>query len=285
MYKNFTIFIKLAKCLEDICQFIAILFIVAFLVFIFYIIFALGNAETFLSFLDPFVENVSYITELLWKGSENPTRVHNFMFILLFFAGAFCIFQFLKERFEAIGKFLVKAKEDCRRFEDKQVNVEVHRNIDRMNDKITKAIVYLELKAKDRTIEKVNLDEQYLQLNNFLYSKLYLAPIKYGNGYIYKFLDFRDIDRSLKHFFKAINSEAPVDYMFILQAYEGSEDFAYMEIFKLRTTGIYNTIIMAPTTNLRYEHIKDAAYTTGIVGHYMIESDDVSIYEIREKFF
>jgi hypothetical protein len=165
------------------------------------------------------------------------------------------------------------------------LKINTYNNISEMNDKITKAIVYIELKPKERTVAKVNLEEQYLQLNNFLYSKLGLAPIKYGNGYIYKFLNFKTIDLSLKTFMKAINSEAPVDYMVILQAYEGSEDFAYMEIFKLRTTGIYNTIIMAPTTNIRYEYIKDAVYTTGIIGRYMIENDDVSIYEIREKFF
>lgn len=285
MYKNFTIFIKLAQCIENICQFIALIFILGFLVFIFYIIFALGNANSYLSFLDPFVENIKYVIELFWKGSEAPTNIHGYMAGLILLAGGFCVFQFLKERFEALGKFLIKAKEDCRRFEDKQVNEQIHKNIDKMNDKITKAIVYIELKPKERTVEKVNLEEQYLQLNNFLYSKLGLAPIKYGNGYIYKFLNFKTIDLSLKTFMKAINSEAPVDYMVILQAYEGSEDFAYMEIFKLRTTGIYNTIIMAPTTNIRYEYIKDAVYTTGIIGRYMIENDDVSIYEIREKFF
>lgn len=285
MYKNFSILIFLVKVLENLLQLIAVIALVALMVFVFYMLFALGNSHTMDS-LTPFVEPITAIAEIFFRGN-NPafSELQQFTIGILLLSGVFFVSQFLKNRCVDFIKFLEMSKENCRRFEDRQLNKAIHKSAEKMSKKISKCMIYFELRKKERAIESVDMEEQYRLLNQYLCSKLGVVSIKYGEGYLFKFANIETIDSSLIYFFNALKSKAPVDYMIIFQAIETTEPVSYYEIQKLKKAGLYNSIIMSPTTYLRYDYNENKAYTTGIIGNYILENDDISIYELKEKYF
>lgn len=285
MYKVFSIFIFLAKALENILQFVAVIFVAYLALFLFYMLFALGNSQAMDS-LRILVDPIIFIADMFFSNDKPEFgQLQQFVVGITLLSGGFLVSQFLKNRCTDLVKFLEISKENCRRFEDKQVNLSIHRSAKNMNKKISKCMVYLELKKKEHLVETVDLKEQYELLNKYLSSKVGVVPENFLDGFLYKFPDIEKIDSDIVYFFYAIKSKAPVDYMMILQVIEKSLLVAQDEIQKLRSAGLYNSIIMSPTTSLRYEYNDARAYTNGIIGHYLCGNEEMSIYELKEKFF
>ncbi len=274
-----------AKCLENLFQFIAVVMLFYLLLYTLYMMFTLGGSSAF-NFFEPAAKIITSISSAIW-GDNNTVLFQIWEFItgILLITGLFLISQFLKQRFNVLSKNFADLRLDYLKNEERRINKELHRDIQNMNKKISACVIYLELKAKDYIREKVDIDEQYKILNQFLYSKLGVIPEKNGYGYIYRFSSIEKIDNELQYFFKAIHSQAPVDYLVILQVIENTFEESLYEISKLRNSGVYNKILMTPTTNLRYEHNTVKSYTTGVVGNYVFQGENHSIYEIKERFF
>lgn len=275
----------IAKCLENIFQFIAVVMLFYLLLYTLYMMFTLGNSSAF-EFFAPFANIVISLAGAIWEPANTiVSQIWGFITGILLLTVLFLISQFLKQRFNILGKFFADMRLDYLKNEEHRINKELQRDIQKMNQKISACVIYIELKAKDYIHEKVDIDEQYKILNQFLYSRTGVIPKKNGYGYIFSFPNIEKIDNDLEYFFKAIHSQAPVDYLFILQVIENTFEEALFEITKLRNSGVHNKILMTPTTNLRYEHNVVKNYGTGVVGNYVFDGEMHSIYELRERFF
>ena len=243
------------------------------------------GASNAMDFFKPSAEIIIAIANALWIFGEPFNSILTEFIggaILLLFLFAF--FQLLRKIAQSIEQNLIIAQNRYRENEDRTVNQQLHKDIEKMNKKLSQCILYYEIKKKDNIHFPVNLEEQYQALNQFLYSKSSIIPEKYEEGYLLKIQSIENIDELLSSLFKAINSTAPVDYIFILQIVEDTSYNALVEINKLKNTKLYNKIVMTLTTNLRYEHNEVKNYTTSIAGSFIFEGEDLAIYEFREKF-
>ena len=286
MKKLLSLAIYLSRALENIFQFIAVVALLYLLLYTTYMMFSLANSNIF-NFFEPVANVINSIASLIWrKGNDGAMQIGGFITGLLLIISVFLFSQFIKQRCNNLAKFFNDLKFDYLKSEERRINKELHNNIQRMNNKISYSFMYVELREKENASEKVDLDEQYKILNQFLYSKTLVLPERSGEGYVYKFTTKIDhIDADLKYFFRALHSQAPVDYMFIFQVIETTFDNALFDVSKLKKAGIYNKIIMTPTTNLRYESNIKKDYNTGVVGNYVFAGESHSIYELKEKFF
>ena len=247
--------------------------------------FTLANSSVF-DFFEPIANVIISIAGIFWKnGSAAVSQIGTFVTGILLIVAIFLFSQFLMQRFHKLVVLFNDMKFDYLKAEERRINKELHNNIQKMNKKITTCLIYIELRVKENISEKINLEEQYEMLNKYLASKLNAAPVKYKQGYVYRFSNIDTIDSRLCFFFNALHSQAPVDYLFIFQVIEGTYESALFEVDKLRNAGIYNKILMTPATNLRYENNIKKDYTTGVVGNYVFSGESHSIYELKEKFF
>ncbi len=285
MKKLLTLAQVVTKWLENVFQFVAIVVLVYLLLYTLFMIFSLGGSSGF-NFFKPAAQVVMSISVIIWGGNTTGIfQAWEFITGVFLITGLFLILQFLKQRFSVLSKFFADLKIQYLKDEERKINKELRRDIEKMNKNISACFIYVELKEKEHIHEKVDIEEQYKLLNQFLYSKTSAIPEKNGYGYIYKFSNIEKIDTHLQYFFKAIHSQAPINYMFILQVVETSFGDALLEVSKLRNSGVYNKILMTPTTHLRYENNLVKTYSTGVVGDYVFEGMAHSIYELREKFF
>ncbi len=275
---------QFSKWLENTFQFIAVIMLLYLLLFTLYMMFSVANSNA-LDFLSPLVNIVISISGLIWKDASGILSIWGFITGLLLIIFLFLISQFLKQRFNILSKTFSDMKINYLKEEEKRINKELHKEIESMNKKISACVIYLEIKAKDSVKNKVNIEEQYKLLNQFLYSKTQIIPEKSGYGYVYKFSNIEKIDNYIEYFLKVINSSAPIDYLCILQVIETTYSNAVYDIEKIRNAGIYNKILLNPTTNLRYEHNAVQQYSTGVVGDYVFAGETHSIYELKEKTF
>lgn len=284
MYKIFNFSIKLTRLFENLFQGISILALFYLILYTLYSMLLLG-ASNAMDFFKPSAEIIIAIANALWIFGEPFNSILTEFIggaILLLFLFAF--FQLLRKIAQSIEQNLIIAQNRYRENEDRTVNQQLHKDIEKMNKKLSQCILYYEIKKKDNIHFPVNLEEQYQALNQFLYSKSSIIPEKYEEGYLLKIQSIENIDELLSSLFKAINSTAPVDYIFILQIVEDTSYNALVEINKLKNTKLYNKIVMTLTTNLRYEHNEVKNYTTSIAGSFIFEGEDLAIYEFREKF-
>ena len=283
MYKFFSLFIGLAFLLGHFCQLIALIAIFMLTIYVLYVLFSLANLHYLDSFV-PYINGYQAFVNMFINVKE-LNLFQQQLFGMAILAVIFGSTQIGKIKLGELIVYLKNAKENCRRFEDKCVNDAIHRKVKKINKKMSKYLIYLELKVKDNAIGEVNLDTQYKLLNEFLFNKLEVTPSKYAEGYLYRFANIEAVDDVVKYFMHAMKSNAPVDYKVVLQVIENGEDNAFVEIFKLKGAGLYNVILMSPTTCVRYEHNDKQEYVTGIIGNYLMDGSDISIYELREKFF
>ncbi len=285
MKKILALAIGITKCIENLFQFFAVIALFYLLIFTLYTMCSLANSSAF-DFFSSQAEIIMSVASFIWGGTKSDLFfIKEFLTGILLLAAIFFICQFVKLKLVNLGNFLKESLVNCYKSEEKSVNAELHRNIVRMNKKISSAVIYVEIKKKESVFTAVDLDEQYKLLNNFLYSKTNIIPEKQDGGFIYKFSNVEKIDMYLPFFFKAINSTAPIDYLFIFQIIENDFDSAMYEINKIKNSGIYNKILMTPATNLRYENIDNKSYSTGVVGNYVFAGESHSVYELKDKFF
>ena len=243
--------------------------------------FLLGNSDGF-NFFKPVANTILSIVKPLWINSNSV--IQEFILGVAFLGSLILFFQISKKFTEFIEHRLKIIQENYRKHEDKLLNQQLKKDIEKMNKKISKCIVYYELRKKEQLRQLITLEEQYQILNQFFYSKTNIIPEKHNDGYILNFSSIENIDTLIPHIFKAINSTAPVEYIFILQAVENSNTEAFYEINKLINAKLYNKIIMTPTTNLRYEHNGTQKYTTSVTGNFVFAGESHSIYEIRDNY-
>ena len=247
--------------------------------------FSLGNSSAF-DFFKTQADIINSLGIFIWGNSKSDLfLVKEFITGILFLAAVFFICQFIKIKLVDFGNALKDSLVRCYKNEEKKVNAELHRNITKMNKKISSALFYVEIKKKDSVYLPVDLEEQFKLLNNFLYSKTHIIPEKKDNGFVYILQNVEKIDMYLPFFFKALSSSAPIDYLFVFQIIETDLESAMYEVSKIKNSGIYNKILMTPATNLRYENIDNKSYPTGVVGNYVFAGETHSIYELKDRYF
>lgn len=125
----------------------------------------------------------------------------------------------------------------------------------------------------------INLDEQLTIMNKFLMEKTGINPQKFGNGYLYTFSHFDEIDSTLEIFYKLIKSDAPLDYIICVQILEGN----YQErLKKLVALNFENKISMLSETSYRYRFNKSHRYETSQLGLFGKEGETFEVHEFIE---
>ncbi len=281
MYKFFNLLINITKILENIFQALSFFTLIYLTLFTIYSLFLFGKSDGF-DFFKPVAKTIISMATPLWPDSNS--LIQDFILGVVFLGLLLLFFQFAKHFSEYMKIKLKTTQENYRIHEDKVLNQELKKDIINLNKKITKCIVYYEVKKKDKIRQQIDIEEQYQILNQFFYSKTNIVPEKHEDGYILNFSSIENIDTFIPHIFKAINSTAPVEYIFILQVVENSIAEAHFEIKKLINAKLYNKIIMTPTTNLRYEHNKFQKYTTTVTGNFVFAGESHSIFEIRDNY-
>ncbi len=282
MYRIFNVLIWFSKAIENILQFIMLCLLFYILFFVIYIIFALANAP-FINYMQPLVQLLLSIAE---QYNVMGSNVGGYIISLVILFSILGVLFLLKNIFEFITLKLNRFRISCIQFEEKQLNKSLKREIKSLNKNLKYALVYFELLPQKIQGVEVSLEEQYQLLIKFFSSKFFRMPQKYKNGYLFKDVDFETLDTFFEAFLKALNSAAPVKYLFAVQVVdENGYEVAYSELDSLVKTGLYGHILLTPATKLRYEHNKTIQYEMTVVGNYVNDGEYRNVYEVRDKFF
>ena len=153
--------------------------------------------------------------------------------------------------------------------------------------KLQSYVIYVSAKLKNDRITKlsnVNLDEQINLMNKFLIEQTGTAPVKFDDGYVYRFFKFDNIDYILKSFFKVIHSEAPLDYQVCVILEEVNKAKQDERLRNLISLGFMNKISMLSNVVYRYGFIEKQRYSTSLLGLFKDGNDTIEVHEFVEQY-
>ena len=201
------------------------------------------------------------------------------LFTLYFVAHGLQIwFTFLEDLYSDGRRIIKNMQEDA-------YNKDLEKQNITEQEQIKKYQIYVAARAKKQVAHlaaKINLEEEVKNMNKFLMQKTGISPIKYGDGFLYSFSDFNHIDTVLPHFFKLIQSKAPLDYVICVQILpkEITDEFEKMK--KLIHLNLYNQITTLSDTVWRYKFNETHRYNTVQLGLYQKENDTFEVQEFVE---
>lgn len=125
----------------------------------------------------------------------------------------------------------------------------------------------------------VDMEVETKNLHKFLISKTSINPIKYGEGYLYSFCNFSNIDEILQYFFRVKNSNAPLDYIICVQILPKNIKDEFENMKKLINLNLLNQITTLSDTAWRYQHNETHRYRTIQLGLYKKENSTFEVHE------
>jgi len=184
----------------------------------------------------------------------------------------------LQELYEA-GNDVVK------RMQEKVLNTQLAKQQEFEQKGIQKYSVYVFAKVKKDAATKIasiNLDEQKVIMNKFIFDKTGKSPVEFNEGYLYNFDNFDKIDEILEVLFKVIKSKAPLDYQICVTINENNQT-DYVKLEKLISLGLFGKISVFSDTAYRYKFVKNAKYKTVQVGLFQKDKEACEIHEFIDN--
>jgi len=153
--------------------------------------------------------------------------------------------------------------------------------------KLQSYIVYISAKPKNSKTAKllnINLDEQINSMNKFLIEQTGTAPIKFDEGYVYRFFKFDNINSVLESFFKVIHSDAPLDYQVCIVLEEANKAVQDERLRNLISLGFLNKISTLSNITYRYSFVEKQKYSTSLIGLYKHGNEEIEVHEFVEQY-
>lgn len=281
--------LKLFGFLKSTAQFLKIVVLFCVLCLLLYWIQNLAGFNwSWLNFIKPLLESfleagksisddVVYLFDAVFE--------HKYGIALILFFVLYYITHLIQIGFQALENFYG----DTRRFIKKCQEDAYNRALDNENTKEQEQIKNYQIyvaaypKKKNSHLEaNVNLEEEIKAMNKFLIKETGISPAKYGEGFLYVFNDFSHIDNVLPHFFRLINSQAPLDYIICVQILPKNIKKEYDNMKKLINLNLYNKITTLADTVWRYKFNQTQKFETNQLGLYQKDKDSFEAHEFTE---
>lgn len=153
--------------------------------------------------------------------------------------------------------------------------------------KLQSYVIYISGALKTDSVTKlsnINLEEQINLMNKFLIEKTGTNPVKFDNGFIYKFYKFDKIDFILDIFFRVIRSKAPLDYQVCLLIEEDNKVLQDERLRNLINLGFMNKISMLSNVAYRYKFVENPKYETSMLGLFQKNNNTIEVHEFIEPY-
>lgn len=167
----------------------------------------------------------------------------------------------------------------CKKVQENAFNKNLISKIEKEQKSINEYMILIKTSLKKNVAEfsqNINIDEQNKIMNDFLSEKFGKTPVLYGNGFLYKFKDFENIDYVIETLFKLINSSAPIIYSICVQS---GNSIAQLQ--KISELGNYGKITMAADTCYRYSYNNSRKFETSILGEFKFEYRTIELHEFK----
>ena len=146
--------------------------------------------------------------------------------------------------------------------------------------KIKSYQVFINTKIKKKFSHKeLNVDINHLNnlMNDYIHEKTGETYLSFKSGFLYTFNDFEKIDNTIDVLFKLINDNSPIEYSISLQCGDNLKQLAKVASFE-----IYNKIIFAADTLLRYKVNKTHRYQTLNIGIFQCGKGSIELHEFQK---
>lgn len=281
--------LKLFGFLKSSAQFLKVITIFSSLCLILYWIENLAKFNwSWLNFISPLLDSFLNIGSTISNKSimlfdavfEYKYGIALIIFFALYYVAHIIQIGFIK---------LEELYDDGRRFVKKIQEKAYNKNLELQNTLEQKQIknyqIYVAAYKKEKLsyLEKdTNLEDETKAMNKFLMQKTNINPAKYGEGYIYSFNDFSQIDSILPFFFKLIKSEAPLNYIICVQILPKELNNEFENMKKLIKLNLVNKITSLSDTIWRYKSNETQKYKTVQLGLYKKDNSTFEVHEFTE---
>ena len=281
--------LKFFGFLKSTAQFLKVLTIFSLLCLILYWTSNLANFNwTWLGFIAPLLDTFLEIGNMISNDSvklfdavfEYKYGIALVLFLILYYVAHGIQLGFIKlEELYGDGRRLVKKMQE----NAYNKTLEIQNRLDQEQIKNYQIYVAAYRKRKLTHLEAdVDMVEQAKLMNKFLMEKTGIAPVKYGEGFLYSFSDFNSIDNVLPHFFKLIHSTAPLEYIICVQILPKNLTNEFDNMKKLIDLHLLNQITTLSDTVWRYKHNETHRYGLNQIGLYKKENSTFEAHEFIE---
>lgn len=280
--------LKYFDLVKNLFHFIKIFTIFCILMLMFFWIENILNTSwAWLNFIRPILSFFVDAGNEISKGSINifgaifeyKYFVATIILVLINFTMNLCIklVDFTTEIYE-------NSRNTIKKMEEKALNKSLEQDNIREQAAIKNYQIYVSTSIKKKFSYQgsgVDLEEQNKIMNKFLMEKTGVVPEKFGDGFLYLFNNFNNIDSVLDIFSKLIKSEAPLDYVICVQIID--KDFAkcHAQLKTLAEIKFVNKISTFSDTIWRYTYNITKKYKTSQLGIFQKEGNTYEVHEFE----
>lgn len=276
--------------LKNTAHFLKVVIVFCILMLLLYWIDNLANFNwTWLNFIKPVLDTFINIGASFSKASLKLFSANfelKYFIALLLFLVTYVLAHFIFIGLNYLEELYCDGRRFAKKVEEKIFNAKLEHSHTVEQKKINSFGIYVEPIIKNKFNVKtmnINLEEQALAMNKYLIGKTGASPVKFENGYLYKFTPFDNIDDTLKAFFSLYNQEAPMDYIICVQVLDNEdEDIPYLK--KLIELRLLNKIVAWSDTIYRYSFNDICQYETSQIGIYQVNGTAREAHEFEKKY-
>ena len=276
--------------LKSFVQFLKIIIIFSIMMLLLYWIQNLtGDFWSWSSFMNPILDLFLEIGKYIAPGSIMLfAAVFEFKFFvaLLLFLLLYALAHLNLIIIDSLERGCESGKRFVRKVEENHFNTSLEKQNVSEQKKIKRYQIYVEARVKAKFGHReynINLEEQNQIMLKFLLDKTAQCPQKWGNGYLFTFESFDNIDNILAIFEKLPKSKAPLDYIICVQIIGVNSAQERKQMEALISLEFTNKIATLADTIYRYSFNDLCNYDTSQLGVYQKDGSTIEVHEFLIK--
>ncbi len=281
--------LKFFGFLKSSAQFLKVVTIFCLLCLILYWIEHLAHFNwAWLNFIKPLLDAFLEVGNAISDGSVTLFEAvfeYKYGIALIFFLTLYFVAHAIQMGFEGLEELYSDGRRLVKKIQENAYNKSLEMKNTFEQEQIKNYQIYIaayEKKKLSHLEADVDVEAETKNLHKFLISKTSVSPVKYGEGYLYTFNNFSHIDSILQHFFKVVNSKAPLNYVICVQILPKNITNEFENMKKLINLNLLNQITTLADTNWRYKHNETHRYNLIQLGLYKKENSTFEVYEFSE---
>lgn len=278
--------LNLFKFLRNCTEFIKIVVLFSILMLILYWIQNLtGDFWAWLNFANSFLDIFIDLGNSITSGSVmffGAVFEYKYFIAILIFLTIYALSNLTYNALNYLEDLYSKGHRYIQKLEEDTFNRALEVQHSFAQKKLNRYQIYIGTQIKSKFASSnfnINMEEQNSILIEYLSKKLSVTPEIYGNGYLFTFESFPQIDSVLEVFYKLRESKAPISTFVCVQISGADIERETKQLKVMIDLNLTNKIVSCADTAYRYSFNLIRGYNTTNVGLFKRESEQYEVHE------